>query len=807
MEAFKPFAPSLGKMKYQVFGPSFGRMKRGVDEPVWFDSLPRADSLSISSWRWCTLVNVAALVVTFLLVVAILLLALKLVGIIIGDMIGYFWNRTKAVTNFFSLCLRRFFLWHLHHLSQHPTLQLKSMVMFPSTTNRIMRSWSSLFTPASSILSPQNKLLCDCTIFEEYTSMNVPPMISCYIGTVGEYFSADAYSTNAVHVPLNERVLQFTHQQIRVIPSIANPRCYGCRRHRAVCTCPLISPALPSANEYERGVVVASDTPRTITEIAPPPVPSEEAHVGVVEGSNANGDAVPLTIHVSSPFGDDVSIISDGDGGDNGGENAPIHSLHGVADTLPTQEVILTDSSPMLNPPFKRARVAVADEIENEDVLVHHRRRRRRRAIPSVQQPPTVLFSSQLMTLVPIAWMNEEHDFRCRRPILRRSMKRRLDHISCDDSPVNPAHLKRRKVVADEIENEDVLVHHRRRRRRRAIPSVQQPPTVLFSSQLMTLVPIAWMNEEHDFRCRRPILRRSMKRRLDHISCDDSPVNPAHLKRRKVVADEIENEDVLVHHRRRRRRRAIPSVQQPPTVLFSSQLMTLVPIAWMNEEHDFRCRRPILRRSMKRRLDHISCDDSPVNPAHLKRRKVATTRPRPRRHRQAKRQEKAPLFPSQVLITNIIDVGAAQDLASLANDKISISSSSLNNGLVYSAGAASPLPSFEEENVRVPPQNEAAIAVDIAENEDVQFDNDDRVDLLDAGNDVITIDKVEQQNGGGVVLPTTCTRRKTEVERLCTDLDGSYWRAPSQLRRGLDCTLDGGYWGPPVGRRVSIRPT
>jgi hypothetical protein len=160
-----------------------------------------------------------------------------------------------------------------------------------------------------------------------------------------------------------------------------------------------------------------------------------------------------------------------------------------------------------------------------------------------------------------------------------------------------------------------------------------------------------------------------------------------------------------------------------------------------------------------------------------------------------------------VLITNIIDVGAAQDLVSLANDKISISSSSLNNGLVYSAGAASPLPSFEEENVRVPPQNEAAIAVDIAENEDVQFDNDDRVDLLDAGNDVITIDKVEQQNGGGVVLPTTCTRRKTEVERLCTDLDGSYWRAPSQLRRGLDCTLDGGYWEPPVGRRVSIRPT
>ena len=461
--------------------------------------------------------------------------------------------------------------------------------------------------------------------------MNVPPMISCYVGTVGEYFSADAYSTNAVHVPLKERVLQFTHQQIRVIPSIANPRCYGCRRHRAVCTCPLVSPALPSANEYERGVVVASDTPRTITEIAPPPVPSEVAHVGVLEGSNANGDAVPLTIHVSSPFGDDVSIISDGDGGDNGGENAPIHSLHGVADTLPTQEVILTDSSPMLNPPFKRARVAVADEIENEDVLVHHRRRRRRRAIPSVQQPPTVLFSSQLMTLVPIAWMNEEHDFRCRRPILRRSMKRRLDHISCDDSPVNPAHLKRRKVAA--------------------------------------------------------------------------------------------------------------------------------------------------------------------------------TRPRPRRHRQAKRQEKAPLFPSQVLITNIIDVGVAQDLASLANDKISISSSSLNNGLVYSAGAASPLPSFEEENVRVPPQNEAAIAVDIAENEDVQFDNDDRVDLLDAGNDVITIDKVEQQNGGGVVLPTTCTRRKTEVERLCTDLDGSYWRAPSQLRRGLDCTLDGGYWEPPVGRRVSIRPT
>eukprot|EP00970_Alexandrium_tamarense_P011041 scaffold2331_cov231-Alexandrium_tamarense.AAC.1 len=78
----------------------------------------------------------------------------------------------------------------------------------------------------------------------------------------------------------------------------------------------------------------------------------------------------------------------------------------------------------MLNPPFKRARVAVADEIENEDVLVHHRRQRRRRAIPSVQQPPTVLFSSQLMTLVPIAWMIEEHDFRCRRPILRRSMKR-----------------------------------------------------------------------------------------------------------------------------------------------------------------------------------------------------------------------------------------------------------------------------------------------------------------------------------------------------------------------------------------------
>lgn len=185
--------------------------------------------------------------------------------------------------------------------------------------------------------------------------MNVPPMISCYVGTVGEYFSADAYSTNAVHVPLKERVLQFTHQQIRVIPSIANPRCYGCRRHRAVCTCPLVSPALPSANEYERGVVVASDTPRTITEIAPPPVPSEVAHVGVLEGSNANGDAVPLTIHVSSPFGDDVSIISDGDGGDNGGENAPIHSLHGVVDTLPTQddEVILTDSSPMLNPPFK----------------------------------------------------------------------------------------------------------------------------------------------------------------------------------------------------------------------------------------------------------------------------------------------------------------------------------------------------------------------------------------------------------------------------------------------------------------------
>ncbi len=44
---------------------------------------------------------------------------------------------------------------------------------------------------------------------------------------------------------------------------------------------------------------------------------------------------------------------------------------------------------------------------------------------------------------------------------------------------------------------------------------------------------------------------------------------------------------------------------------------------------------------------------------------------------------------------------------------------------MYSAGAAPPLPSFEEENIRVPPQNEAAIAANIAENEDDQFENDD----------------------------------------------------------------------------------
>eukprot|EP00970_Alexandrium_tamarense_P005371 scaffold873_cov139-Alexandrium_tamarense.AAC.1 len=152
-------------------------------------------------------------------------------------------------------------------------------------------------------------------------------------------------------------------------------------------------------------------------------------------------------------------------------------------------------------------------------------------------------------------------------------------------------------------------------------------------------------------------------------------------------------------------------------------------------------------------------------------------------------------------ITNTIDVAAALDLASLANDKNSISSSSLNNGLMYLAGAASPLPSFEEENILVTPQNEAAIAADIAEDGDVQFDNDDRADLLDAGDDT------KQQNGGGVVPPTTRTKRKTEVERLCTDLDGSYWRAPSQPRRRLDCTLDGGYWESLVSRRASIRST
>eukprot|EP01082_Thalassiosira_pseudonana_P016091 g14593.t1 g14593 contig9:2226764-2227126(-) len=120
---------------------------------------------------------------------------------------------------------------------------------------------------------------------------------------------------------------------------------------------------------------------------------------------------------------------------------------------------------------------------------------------------------------------------------------------------------------------------------------------------------------------------------------------------------------------------------------------------------------------------------------------------------------------------------------------------------MYLAGAASPLPSFEEENILVTPQNEAAIAADIAEDGDVQFDNDDRADLLDAGDDT------KQQNGGGVVPPTTRTKRKTEVERLCTDLDGSYWRAPSQPRRRLDCTLDGGYWESLVSRRASIRST
>jgi hypothetical protein len=102
--------------------------------------------------------------------VAILLLALKLVGVIIGAF-------GCGVCSFFKFT-SCFLLWHLHHLSQHPTLQQKSMVKFPSTTNRTMRSWSSLFPVASSILSPHSEQMCDCTIFEEYTISNTSILLS-----------------------------------------------------------------------------------------------------------------------------------------------------------------------------------------------------------------------------------------------------------------------------------------------------------------------------------------------------------------------------------------------------------------------------------------------------------------------------------------------------------------------------------------------------------------------------------------------------------------------------------------------------
>jgi hypothetical protein len=111
---------------------------------------------------------------------------------------------------------------------------------------------------------------------------------SCYVvGTVGEYFYANAYSTNVVHIPLNGRVLQFFHQQIRVMPSIANPRCFECRHHRAVCTGPLVSPALPSANENTEdfNLPPQNDADAAGVAVVPPSVPSEVAHVGFVEGA------------------------------------------------------------------------------------------------------------------------------------------------------------------------------------------------------------------------------------------------------------------------------------------------------------------------------------------------------------------------------------------------------------------------------------------------------------------------------------------------------------------------------------------
>lgn len=69
------------------------------------------------------------------------------------------------------------------------------------------------------------------------------------------------------------------------MPSIANPRCFECRHHRAVCTGPLVSPALPSANENTEdfNLPPQNDADAAGVAVVPPSVPSEVAHVGVVE--------------------------------------------------------------------------------------------------------------------------------------------------------------------------------------------------------------------------------------------------------------------------------------------------------------------------------------------------------------------------------------------------------------------------------------------------------------------------------------------------------------------------------------------
>jgi hypothetical protein len=55
-----------------------------------------------------------------------------------------------------------------------------------------------------------------------------------------------------------------------------------------------------------------------------------------------------LSLSHSPTFGDDVSVISETDGEEDGGENTLTHSLKAQEN-----EASLTDSSLMLNPPFK----------------------------------------------------------------------------------------------------------------------------------------------------------------------------------------------------------------------------------------------------------------------------------------------------------------------------------------------------------------------------------------------------------------------------------------------------------------------